>query len=92
MTEKTTLWAVNIHGPDDLIAVKSYLDAIKVANSFNGWWQGYIAANGLHEYDPRMWALPVEYTGDPASHAHSVANPSEDYDEILRSVLEGGAS
>lgn len=74
-----TLWAVNIHGPDDLIPVASYVDAMRVANAFNAWWQAYKTAHPLHDYDPRMWAVPVEYSGGAESHAHWLANPSPDY-------------
>lgn len=73
------LWAVNIQGPDDLVPVASYLDALRVANALNVWWQAFKTENPLDEYDPRMWAVPVEWTGDAERHAWWVENPSPDY-------------
>lgn len=73
------LWAVNIIGPDDLIPVASYIDAARVSNTFNAWWQQQVTVRGLHKYDPHLWARPVVYVGDAESHAASVKNPSDEY-------------
>jgi hypothetical protein len=51
-----TLWCVNIHGPDDVVAVVDYPAAIKVANTFNAWWQ----RQERRENDPHLWAVPIE--------------------------------
>lgn len=74
-----TLWAVHIQGPDDLVPVADYLSAIRCANAFNAWWAGFKTEKPLHDYDPRMWASPVEWTGDIERHAEWVKNPSPDY-------------
>lgn len=80
----THLWAVGIQGPDDLIPVADYPTAMRLANSFNNWWQGHIEKRGgLHAFDPHMWAAPVVYTGPAEQHAEHVANPSEDYAAFL---------
>lgn len=84
---KPAMWAVSIQGPDDLIPVASHQDATRVANSFNEWWASVIAARGgLHEFDARMWAVPVEYHGAPEDHARWVAEPSEDYAAFISVV------
>lgn len=74
-----TLWAVHIQGPDDLVPVADYLSAIRCANAFNAWWAGFKTEKPLHDYDPRMWASPVEWTGDIERHAEWAKNPSPDY-------------
>lgn len=75
----TPLWAIYIQGPDDMVPVASYLDACRAANAFNAWWQSYMTKNPLGEYGPRLWAAPVEWTGDAERHAFWVKNPSPDY-------------
>jgi hypothetical protein len=83
------LWAVSIAGPDDLVPVASYSDAMRLANSFNEWWRNHInSRGGLHKFDPRMWATPVVYTGAADQHAESVANPSEDYAPFLEAPAD----
>lgn len=85
----THLWAVGIQGPDDLIPVADYPTAMRLANSFNNWWQAHIERRGgLHEFDPHMWAAPVIYTGSAEQHADDVANPSEDYVAFLLDTSE----
>lgn len=85
--EMAELWAVSIAGPDDLIAVVSYDDACRVANSFNEWWRQHIASRGgLHKFDPHMWATPVLYPWTPEQHAEWVANPSKDYAAFVADV------
>lgn len=81
-----TLWAVNIHGPDDLIPVADYLAALRFANRFNEWWHQQKTVNPLHEYDPRMWAVPVEWPGNAGQHAEWVKNPSPDYAPFLSAL------
>lgn len=82
-TAASTLWAVSIQGPDDLIAVASYAEAIGVANLFNDFWEKRIAHAGLHEYAPRMWAIPVEYPNSAESHAEWLAKPSSEYEFFI---------
>lgn len=86
-----TLWAVSIHGPDDLIPVADYLTALRFANRFNEWWQQQKTAKPLHPYDPRMWAVPVEWAGDADRHAEWVKNPSPDYAPFLSAPLSHAA-
>lgn len=74
-----TLWAVSIEGPDDLLPTANYLDAVRVANAFNAWWQLQKIHSPLTENDPRMWASPVEYLGSAENHAAWVDEPSPDY-------------
>lgn len=86
-----TLWAVSIHGPDDLIPVADYLTALRFANRFNEWWQQQKTAKPLHPYDPRMWAVPVEWAGDADRHAEWVKTPSPDYAPFLSAPLSHAA-
>lgn len=81
MTEtKPVLWCVNIVGPDDVIAVASYLEAVTRANVFNAWWHDYRTERPLDErLDARMWAVPIEWPHDAASHVEALAKPSEEY-------------
>lgn len=78
-TLKQTLWAVNIQGPDDLVPVASYDDALSLACTFNEWWCTHKSQKPLSENDPRMWATPVEYDGSAEEHSKWVKNPSPDY-------------
>lgn len=91
MTAETpTLWCVNIHGPDDVIAVARYLDAVKMANAFNAWWLDLREKKPLHEqYDARMWAAPLEWPYSAEIHAEAVASPADEYD-WLRGVARSG--
>jgi hypothetical protein len=86
--QKPVLWCVNIHGPDDVIAVASYLDAVKMANAFNAWWLAMREKKPLHEqYDARMWAVPLEWPYSAEIHTEAVASSSDEYDwlrEIAR--------
>ncbi|EHK56853.1 hypothetical protein [Allomesorhizobium alhagi] len=82
MTEaaKPTLWCVNIIGPDDVVAVASYLEAIWQASAFNSWWVQYRTIKPLHEQlDARMWAAPIEWPHSAESHAESLASPPDEY-------------
>lgn len=87
MAEKITLWAVHIVGPDDLVPVASYEDALALACAFNDWWRDRIAKNPLTDMDPRMWASPVEYSGDTEEHTEWVKSPSPDYAPFIRAAL-----
>ncbi|MHC1549419.1 LexA family protein [Phyllobacterium sp. K27] len=86
----TTLWAVNIHGPDDLIAVPDYVTAIKIAMPFNYWWLKRVQAD-YHEYDPRMWAVPVEWPHSPDSHAEALASENSEYQWLFDVVAKADA-
>lgn len=85
MAEQTAepLWCVNIHGPDDVVATASYLDAVKVAHRFNAFWLLLKERNGQRENDPLMWAVPIEWPYSAALHADAVASPSQDYVAII---------
>lgn len=87
MDSKTPLWAVSIQGPDDLIPVASYLNAIKIANAFNVWWQDHIDAHGLQQHAPRMWAIPANWPWSDESHAEGIANPSVEYADFVSSAI-----
>jgi len=90
MAEKTNavLWCVNIHGPDDVIAVGSYLDAVKVAKAFNDWWLKLRTEKPLDErLDPRMWAVPIEWPHDAEAHAISLMAGSPEYDGFIQAAL-----
>ena len=77
---KPLLWCVNIYGPDDVVAVASYLEAVAQANRFNSWWQELRTKQPLHEqFDARMWAVPIEWPHDAVSHAEALAKPSDEY-------------
>lgn len=79
------LWCVNIHGPDDVVAVASYLDAVKVAKAFNDWWLAYRTRKPLDErLDARMWATPIEWPYSAEDHAISLAAGSPEYDGFVR--------
>lgn len=71
------LWCVNIQGPDDVIAVASRLDAIDYAARFNAWWLTRVEADGLHEYDPTMWAVPTHWPHNADSHAKNLSDLGE---------------
>lgn len=86
-----TLWCVNIQGPDDLIATVDHLSAVKVANTFNQWWQAQKEKQPQRENDPRMWAVPIEWPWDADLHAASVSEPGEDYIWLVTLALAGDA-
>jgi hypothetical protein len=87
-TDKSVLWCVNIHGPDDVVAVASYLDAVKVAKAFNDWWLGYRTQTPLDELlDARMWAVPIEWPHAAEDHAISLAAGSPEYDGFIKAAL-----
>lgn len=73
----TSLWCVNITGPDDIFAVASRTEAITLAARFNAWWMDSIASKGPHPDDPTMWAVPQRWPYSATSHASSLANPGE---------------
>lgn len=84
-----TLWCVNIQGPDDVVPVASYNEAAAVANEFNRWRADMVALEGgLHEYDARVWAVPMEWHSTPESHAHGLRNPSSDYAPFVQAVAK----
>lgn len=80
----TRLWAVNIQGPDDLIAASSYEEATEIAIAWNRWWADHIKRRGgIRKNDPLMWAVPCEWP-HPEGHAEDLANPSQDYAPIIQ--------
>jgi hypothetical protein len=83
-----TLWAVSIQGPDDIIAAADHLSAVKIANTFNRFWQQMKEKAPQRAHDPRMWAVPVEWPYTAKSHAESlVSGPGPDYDEMVSAAL-----
>lgn len=83
-----TLWAVSIQGPDDIIASADHLSAVKIANTFNRFWQQMKEKAPQRLHDPRMWAVPVEWPYTAESHAESlVSGPGPDYDEMVKTAL-----
>jgi hypothetical protein len=78
----TTLWCVNITGPDDVIAVASRAEAIDLAARFNQWWMTHFPAATLHPYEPTTWAVPIPYPNSPEGHAEALGNLGE-YEWLL---------
>ena len=76
-----TLWAVNIHGPDDLIAAPDYMSAVRMANAFNAWWLNLKAKQPHNDaLDARMWAVPTDWPGNDAQgHADELSKPHPEY-------------
>lgn len=86
------LWCANILGPDDIVAAGSYLEAVRMAHAFNAWWLDYRAVTPLHEqYDARMWSVPIEWPHSAASHAESLATPSDEYDWLRAAISKATA-
>jgi hypothetical protein len=51
-------WNVHVMGPDDLVPVRSQLEAINLAHRING--QVHSSANfDGNEHTPYAWAVPV---------------------------------
>lgn len=82
----STLWGVNIQGSDDLIAAPDYEEAARIANAFNDWWWRQVCVKPLNSYDPRMWAVPIEWPHSAESHAIALANPSSEYEGFIRTA------
>lgn len=76
-----TLWAVNIHGPDDLIAAPDYMSAVRMANAFNAWWLNLKMKKPHNDaIDARMWAVPTDWPGDDAQgHTEELSKPHPEY-------------
>lgn len=83
-----TLWAVNIHGPDDLIAAPDYMSAVRMANAFNAWWLDLKTKQPHNDaIDARMWAVPTDWEGNDArGHADELSKPHPEY-QWLRDAL-----
>lgn len=64
-----TLWAVNVHGPDDLYAMPSRAAALEHANELNVYFGEH---TGKHEYDPIMRAVVIPWEGSAESHAEDL--------------------
>ncbi|URQ76204.1 MAG: hypothetical protein NBV76_05435 [Candidatus Ochrobactrum gambitense] len=76
-----TLWAVNIHGPDDLIAAPDYMSAVRMANAFNAWWLNLKTKQPHNDaIDARMWAVPTDWPGNDAhGHDGELSKPHPEY-------------
>jgi|GEM_PF-1705761 len=85
--QAATLWAVNIHGPDDLIAATDYLSAVRMANAFNAWWLNLKMKQPHNDaIDARMWAVPSDWPANNAQgHADELSKPHPEY-QWLRDV------
>lgn len=81
MSEK--LWCVHISGPDDVLATPNYLTAVKAANEINGWWEGRVATRFDEGLDPTPWAAPEPWPHSPESHAADLADPSDEYGDVI---------
>ncbi|WP_176037657.1 hypothetical protein [Brucella tritici] len=86
--EAVTLWAVIIHGPDDLIAAPDYLSAVRMSNAFNAWWLDLKTKQPHNDaIDARMWAIPTDWPGNDAQgHAVELSKPHPEY-QWLREAL-----
>lgn len=86
--EAVTLWAVNIQGPDDLIAAPDYLSAVRMANAFNAWWLNLKMKQPHNDaIDARMWAAPTDWPeNDAQGHADELSKPHPEY-QWLRDVV-----
>lgn len=63
------LWAVHVRGPDDVVAVPSYEDAIRLSDGLNWWW----AVQPITENDPIISAVPILWNHTPEHHAEETA-------------------
>ncbi len=80
-----TIYGVSVRGPDDQIATNDYPEAVALANYLNA---GYAAImpKPFDDNWPLVWASPIEWYGEPASHAADLAAPSVDYAAALAHV------
>jgi hypothetical protein len=77
-----TLWCCNILGPDDLVATRSYVEAVALAHIINDRLLR-IARKQWTENDGRIWAAPAQWPHDAESHARYLQEPGEDYSGAL---------
>lgn len=81
MPEGSTLWAVHIEGPDDIIATVDRDEADQQARQINDW---YTAVTKRPDFDaetfPRVHADVIEWPFSPAAHAEDVARGDERWD------------
>ncbi len=63
------LWSVHVRGPDDLVAVACYDDAVRLSDGLNWWW----LAQRPTEDDPWINAVPALWDGTQEHHAEQVA-------------------
>lgn len=88
MTPKAqTLWCVNIHGPDDIIATPDYITAVRMANIFNKQIEEWKAKVPQVEMDARIWAVPIEYPHSEG-HAENLTNKTDDYQSLRKLARE----
>jgi hypothetical protein len=82
----TTLWCVNVTGPDDVVATASREQAIAASMWFNQWWITNIASKGLRPNDPTMWAVPIRWPWSAEAHAENIATRGHgkpDYEDMF---------
>lgn len=63
------LWCVHVQGPDDVVPVASYEDAVRMAEGLN--W--FAIATTSHPYDPMIHAVPMLWNGTAERHADYAA-------------------
>lgn len=63
------LWCVHVRGPDDLVPVASYDDAVLLADGLNWWWQTL----PLTENDTLISAVPALWDGPTERFAAELA-------------------
>jgi hypothetical protein len=79
------LYGINVRGPDDIIAARSYPEAVEMAQRLNAAFAAHVATKH-HIYDPLIWAIPGVWLGTPESHAANLLNPGSDYAGLVADV------
>lgn len=73
------LWAVHVHGPDDILAAPDKATAERNAKALNDW---YAARTKEPDFDPdtfpRVHAEVIPYPGSRESHAKALAEQEAD--------------
>lgn len=83
------LYCVSVRGPDDLIACRDYLEAVRLAQILNGQFSRHVQEKH-HPYDPLIWASPGVWPYDEAGHAANVTvEGGEDYATTVRLARAG---
>ena len=63
------LWCVCVRGPDDLVPVASYENAVRLADGLNYWY----LSQSLTKHDPWISAVPALWEYEPDAHAKHLA-------------------
>ena len=59
------LWCMHVRGPDDVVAVESYQEAVNYSDHLNR----FLAKQPKLEYDPHISAIPALWDGPAETHA-----------------------